>query len=68
VFTTLKEIVHFYNTRDVPGAGWDPPEVPQNVNVGELGNLGLSAGEEATIVAFLRTLDDRIEFRPFPAH
>ena len=68
VFMTLKEIVHFYNTRDVPEAGWDPPEVPRNVNVDELGNLGLSAGEEAAIVAFLRTLDDRVEFRPFPAH
>jgi cytochrome c peroxidase len=67
-FMTLKEIVHFYNTRDVPGAGWDPPEVPQNVNVDELGDLGLSATEEAAIVAFLRTLNDRVEFRPFSAH
>lgn len=22
VFNTLEEVVHFYNTRDVPGAGW----------------------------------------------
>src|SRR5665811_1893190 len=22
-FKSLKEIVHFYNTRDVPGAGWN---------------------------------------------
>ena len=47
VFVTLPEIVHFYNTRDVPGAGWngvvwDPPEVPANVNIDELGNLGLT--------------------------
>ena len=24
-FRTLYDIVHFYNTRDVPGAGWAPP-------------------------------------------
>jgi cytochrome c peroxidase len=61
VFRTLSEIVHFYNTRDVPEAGWAPPEVPQNVNVGELGDLGLTAAEESDIVAFLRTLDDKVE-------
>jgi cytochrome c peroxidase len=27
VFKSLEEVVHFYNTRDVPGAGWAPPEV-----------------------------------------
>jgi len=68
VFATLKEIVRFYNTRDVPEAGWDPPEVPQNVNVDELGDLGLSPEEESAIVAFLRTLDDRVELTTFSAH
>ena len=27
-FKSLEEIVHFYNTRDVAGAGWPAPEVP----------------------------------------
>lgn len=70
VFATLEEIVHFYNTRDVlevcvdnndPEFGvtcWPPPEVPQNVNVAELGRLKLSAADEADIVAFLETLSD----------
>lgn len=62
-FKSLEEIVHFYNTRDVPGAGWNgqpwpPPEVPENVNTAELGNLGLTPAEEAAIVAFLKTLSD----------
>lgn len=40
-FKSLEEIVHFYNTRDV-NTSWPLPEVPTNVNTGELGNLGLS--------------------------
>lgn len=57
-FATLEEIVHFYNTRDVPGAGWDPPEVADTVNQDELGDLGLTAQEESDLVAFLETLSD----------
>ena len=57
-FKSLEEIVHFYNTRDVPGAGWPAPEVAANINTTELGNLGLNKGEELAIVAFLKTLSD----------
>ncbi len=57
-FKSLEQIVHFYNTRDVPGQDWPPPEVTRNVNRTELGNLRLTAEEEAAIVAFLRTLSD----------
>lgn len=56
VFATLEEVVHFYNTRDVES--WPPPEVPENVNTDELGDLGLTSDEEAAIVAFLMTLSD----------
>lgn len=55
-FKSLEEITHFYNTRDVEE--WPDPEVPMNVNVDELGNLGLTAEEEAAIVAFMKTLSD----------
>ena len=41
VFKSLEEIVHFYNTRDVET--WPDPEVADNVNTDELGNLGLTA-------------------------
>ena len=37
---------------------WPAPEVEANLNTRELGNLGLSADEEAAIVAFLKTLSD----------
>jgi cytochrome c peroxidase len=71
-FKSLEGIVHFYNTRDVlstcPGDYteeealaancWPAPEVVQNINTAELGNLGLSPSEEAAIVAFLKTLND----------
>lgn len=55
-FKSLEEIVHFYNTRDADT--WPDPEVPENVNTDELGDLGLTADEEAAIVAFMKTLTD----------
>lgn len=57
-FKSLEEIVHFYNTRDVPGALWPAPEYAATMNNSEVGNLGLTPGEEAAIVAFLKTLTD----------
>ena len=56
VFKSLKEVVHFYNTRDVEE--WPAPEVAINVNTDELGNLGLTDAEEDAIVAFMMTLSD----------
>jgi cytochrome c peroxidase len=70
VFKTLEQIVRFYNTRDVlprceevenPAFGascWPPPEVADNVNTEELGDLGLTDREVNAIVAFMRTLSD----------
>ena len=63
-FKSLEEIVHFYNTRDVPDAGWmgEPwpePEVEQNLNTEAMGDLGLTDDEEAALVAFMKTLTDR---------
>jgi cytochrome c peroxidase len=55
-FTSLEDVVHFYNTRDVEE--WPDPEVAMNVNTDELGNLGLTPDEEAAIVAFMKTLSD----------
>jgi cytochrome c peroxidase len=71
-FKSLAGIVNFYNTRDVkpecPGDYtetqalaaycWPAPEVTDNVNTAELGNLGLTQAEEDAIVAFLKTLSD----------
>ena len=55
-FKTLKEITHFYNTRDVEN--WPPAEYAATVNHGELGDLQLTGAEEDAIVAFMMTLTD----------
>lgn len=58
-FRTLEEVVHFYNTRDEPGAGWPAPEVGVNVSdESRVGRLRLTKSEEAAIVAFMKTLSD----------
>jgi cytochrome c peroxidase len=58
VFKSLDDVVHFYNTRDVNPEDFDPPDVKDNVNRDELGNLGLTEDEEADLIAFLETLSD----------
>jgi cytochrome c peroxidase len=68
-FKSLKEVVHFYNTRDVlprcnagdPGEKvtcWPSPEDPTNLNKRQLGDLKLTDSEENDLVAFLKTLTD----------
>ncbi len=59
IFKTLKEVVHFYNTRDLEEEDWPPPEIEANVNTEELGDLGLTEEEEDLIVLFMKTLTDR---------
>ncbi len=59
-FKSLKEIVHFYNTRDLGGEKWPDPEISVNINKKELGDLGLTEREEDAIVLFLKTLSDRL--------
>jgi cytochrome c peroxidase len=77
---SLKQLVHFYNTRDVypfnvtsghcpPGKTekvdcWPIPEVPNNIDM-TVGKLGLSDQEENQIVAFLQTLSDGFT-TPYP--
>lgn len=57
IFTSLREVVDFYNTRDTRD-DWGKPEVTENVNSEELGDLGLSDEEVDAIVAFMGTLTD----------
>jgi cytochrome c peroxidase len=77
---SLKQLVHFYNTRDVyrmsvesgncPAGTvekvncWPEPEVTQNIDM-TTGNLGLTDEEENQIVAFLQTLNDGFT-TPYP--
>ena len=66
---SLKEVVHFYNTRDAlptckpgdPGEKvtcWPAPENPVTMNRKQLGNLKLSDRQEDMLVAFLKTRTD----------
>ena len=68
-FKSLKEVVHFYNTRDVlpkckaSDSGekltcWPEAEDSTNLNKRQLGNLKLTEQEEDALVGFLRTLTD----------
>ncbi len=77
---SLKQLVHFYNTRDVypfpvesgqcPAGTvekvncWPSPEVPQNLDM-TVGKLGLTDHEENLIVTFLKTLTDGFT-TPYP--
>jgi cytochrome c peroxidase len=77
---SLKEVVHFYNTRDVypfdvtsghcpTGTKekvncWPAPEVPQTKDM-TVGKLGLTDTEENQIVAFMKTLTDGFT-TPYP--
>ena len=72
---SLKEVVHFYNTRDVlprckqgdPGEKvtcWPAPEVGENLSK-KLGDLKLTDKEEDQIVELLKTLTDGYT-RPYP--
>jgi len=56
VFQTLYEVISFYNSRDV--ADWPPPEVSENVNKEEMGNLEMTNLELEDLLAFLNTLTD----------
>jgi len=57
-FSSLKQVVAFYNRRDSEPTHFGAPEVSANVNRTELGNLGLTDEEEDAVVAFLHTLTD----------
>ena len=77
---SLKQLVHFYNTRDVypfpvqsgecPAGTvekvtcWPVPEVTANEDM-TVGKLGLTDAEENLIVTFLKTLNDGYT-TPFP--
>jgi cytochrome c peroxidase len=68
-FKSLKEVIHFYNTRDAlpackpgdPGEKitcWPAPENPVTMNRKQLGDLKLSDQQEDLLIAFLKTLTD----------
>ena len=58
VFSTLREVINFYDTRDTTFS--EDPEVNQNVDQGgRIGELGLTNNEIDDLVAFLEALSDQ---------
>ena len=78
-FRSLEQVVDFYNTRDVKPrcenrfttadsaeqqGCWPEPEISENLNTQELGNLGLTQDETSDLIAFLKTLSDESKNMP----
>ena len=61
-FPTLREVVDFHNTRDV--AAWPAPEVQENKNTLDVGDMGLTSAQVDDIVAFLMSLTDDLQMGP----
>lgn len=57
IFTTLEEVMEFYNERDI-NSGFQPPEVSETVNREDMGDLQLSEQDVKDIIAFMNTLTD----------
>jgi cytochrome c peroxidase len=64
-FKDLMMVVHFYNCRDVPFEAqctmqppFPAPEVAENVNTADMGDLGLAPMEGMALVKFMATLTD----------
>jgi cytochrome c peroxidase len=62
VFPTLREVVDFHNTRDV--ADWPEPEVEENMNTEDVGDMGLTPDQVDDVVAFLMSLTDDLQMGP----
>jgi len=56
-FLTLSAVVQFYNTSEL-GQVFGPPEVAQNVNSTQVGNLQLTGQERTDLLNFINTLTD----------
>jgi cytochrome c peroxidase len=56
VFTSLEQVVSFYSSRDTDPSV-QPAEVPETMT-DSIGNLNIPVGDQADLIAFLRTLTD----------
>lgn len=56
---TLREVIEFYNKRDVEPERWGKTDYPQTVNRDDLGNLGLADQEVDDLTALMDAFTDR---------
>lgn len=61
-FPTLRDVIDFHNSRDV--AVWPLPEVTDNLNSRDVGDMGLDDRQIDSLSAFLMSLSDARPMRP----
>ncbi len=57
--STLRDVMEFYNKRDVEPKRWGPTHYPQTVNHEDMGDLGLTDQQVADLVALMSAFTDR---------
>jgi len=60
---TLREVVDFYNKRDVEPERWGKTDYPETVNREDMGDLKLSEQEAADLTALMEAFTDRSVLR-----
>lgn len=63
---TLKEVMEFYNKRDLEPERWGPTDYPETVNREDMGDLGLSDQQVEDLTALMDAFTDRtlLEMKP----
>lgn len=56
---TLREVVEFYNKRDLEPERWGATDYPETVNHEDMGNLGLTDDEVTDLTALMDAFTDR---------
>ena len=56
---TLKEVMEFYNKRDVEPERWGKTDFPETVNHDDMGDLKLTDQEVDDLVALMHTFTDK---------
>ena len=56
---TLKEVMEFYNKRDLEPDRWGPTDYPETVNHDDMGDLGLTDQQVEDLTALMNAFTDR---------
>tara|TARA_R110000850_G_scaffold42454_33_gene108998 strand:+ start:344 stop:1474 length:1131 start_codon:yes stop_codon:yes gene_type:complete len=65
-FATLREVIEFYNKRDLDSGRWGPNDYPETVNHKNIGNLGLTDQQVDDLLALMNAFTDRSLLRMKP--
>lgn len=56
---TLRDVIEFYNKRDLEPKRWGPTDYPKTVNHQDMGNLGLTDQQVNALIAVMDAFTDR---------